>query len=263
VAPGDGITATIRNAERWLWRRWLGYWDWIAELKQELDAYVTSLCVGDAVDKNRKGHYGLVSQNEAIIIDMGCAAWEPVQAVSDLDIIVRGTDTHTGEQAHLEELFASAIDAAKNEQGLDAWPFAEFRANRVGIYAAHKPETHGTLWHTEGPGIARNKAYFRAAMLDAGRDVPDVALFGHYHRPLDTGDLFGGPRMIFLPSFQLTSHYYAVSMGRAHRVAPVGGIAVICRGGKFEVREKTFLPANIRRKPWSIEDIVLSQPKRT
>jgi len=261
VTLDNEAPAALGKAQRWLWRRWLDWWQWIADLKAEYNARVTGLCAGDAVDKNKKAPYELVSQNDATIMDMACEAWRPVQAVTDYDIIVRGTQVHTGDASHLEEQLAQRIGAVQDEAGRDAWPTAHFTIGGVCIYAAHRPETHGALVHTEGPGVARNKAYLQAAFHESGRQMPDVALFAHFHRGVDSGDLFSKPKMIFLPPFKLTDSYIT-GLGKAHRVVPVGGVAVICQAGRYQVLAKTFVGAR-RRQPWSIEEMAEAQQKRT
>jgi len=245
----DGAGEPLSKAQRWLWARWLEYWDWIAELKKEHRAHVVGLGLGDLLDKNRKGLYQLVSQDEDEIIAMALAALKPAQAVTDQDIIVRGTPTHTGDVAHLEKTLAREAGATLDEDGRAAWWAVYNYFEDVLIYAVHRPETAGWLVHTAGPGVARNKEYLRLACLDDGLKVPDVALFGHTHRPGDTGDLFTKPRVVNLPPWKLTDAYVQ-SRGKGHRIVPVGGVAVVCRGDGYEVMARIFRAP--RRQPCQI-----------
>ena len=217
-----------------LWQAWGELCAVAAERKAATGARVVLILLGDIVDKNRKDPLGLITLNDPDIVDLGAQCLAPLLQVADCVIFVRGTETHVGEHAMLEEALARRIGAARLVSGrYSGWRYRG-AIGGVTFDARHKPETSGRRPWTWRSAVARIADIVADEYQDAGRPVPQVVVRAHVHTPGDSGRTFR-PHVLVCPPWQLGTAYSAAIAAQDTRIA-VGAWFVECEDGEYEYR---------------------------
>ncbi len=240
----DGQKVLPSRAQRWLWRNWLAYWKFVADLKKKYRAEVWAVCLGDGTDDNTHSKHGLITVNKSIIVDISVMVWEPV--VADVKFMVRGTESHTGGSGELEELVAKEIGAEKDGHN-HSWWWLPLEAEGVLFDLAHHPGSTSRMPWTLGGGANRQAAILVYEYAISGNILPQFGLRAHGHHAEDSGS--NHPiRVLYLSPWQLCTAF-GQRIGYSGRLEPVGGIAVVCKEGHGEVHVKKYRP--VRRAPWT------------
>jgi hypothetical protein len=246
VELDDGGAYEASKSQRWLWTNWEDYWRQVAALKGE-GTQVVALLNGDICDRNKHSGYQLVTLNRAVLLRMAVDTLDPVLAVADHVVIVRGTEAHVGGSAELEEELASDIKAVPDEQaGTASWWCWEATLDGYKILAQHHPGTNSTRPWTQGGGANRLAAMVMHAYYGQ-RWAPDLVITNHVHHNEDSSDNHAC-RAVFNRPFSLRTAFDHRS-GRGYQTPEVGGlIAQIERGRLVDLAKPCYpLP---RRRPW-------------
>lgn len=251
LCPADGVELEDgfyqpSREQIWLWDCWVDIWNKVHDLKGELKAKVYHIHAGDGIDDNHHSKYGLITLNKSIMVKLAEESLAPSMKVSDFRFFVRGTAAHVGQDAELEELVAERCDAVQD----GSYSKYEWRLIAGGVYflARHRPPSTSLKEHTRGGGANRSAVQLTMQFARLGMDLPQVALFGHYHHPEDSGENFP-IRALFLPCFKLHGSYESE---RGFAAEPIGARVFICEGGKYSllpIEDWTYLPEE--DKPWT------------
>lgn len=230
----DGGTYVASKQQRFIWNHWVSYWDAIKEYKEQ-GYYIYAVLNGDLVDDLAHRSTQLITKNPADIIDIGIQALEPCLSVADRIFVIRGTEAHVGSSASLEETLANEIGAVVDDEtgNHSRWLFRAV-INDVSLHIAHHPGMgHMRMW-TRGGDANRLAAQLFMRYAEMGIKAPDLAIFGHNHKPVDSYDNYP-TRAVILPSWQLNTAF-------GHRIGggwlPIGGAYVVLDGEGYTVKKK-------------------------
>lgn len=246
VVLDDGQEVRPSRAQHWLWRKWLAYWKFVADLKKKHRAEVWAVCLGDGTDDNTHSKHGLITVNKATIVDLSVMIWEPILEIASVKFMVRGTESHTGGSGELEELVAKEIGAEKDGHN-HSWWWLPLEAAGVTFDLAHHPASTSMRPWTKGGGALRVASIMVHEYAESGNLLPQFAFRAHVHHLEDSG-LNHPIRVLFLPPWQLCTAY-GHRLGFSGRIEPVGGIAVVCRDEHGEVHVKRY--RSVRRAAWT------------
>ena len=244
----DGQKVRPSRAQHWLWRKWLDYWSFVADLKKKHRAEVWAVCLGDGTDDNKHSAHGLITVNKATIVDLSAVIWEPILELAEVKFMVRGTEAHGGGAGELEELVAKEIGAEPDDiTGNHSWWWLPLEAAGVTFDLAHHPASNSLRPWTVGGGALRQAAILVYEYDKSGNILPQFGVRAHVHHLEDSG-LNHPIRVLYLPPWQLCTAY-GHRIGLSGRIEPVGGAAIICKDGHGEVFIKRYRP--IRRPAWT------------
>ena len=251
VTLDDGGTYRATEVQLLQWSYWKEFWNFIESKKKEYKAQVVALYVGDLNDLNVYNALELISRNPADVLRMTVETMDPALQVANVNIIIRGTQAHTGKQANLEEAVARDIKAEKDpETDRYSWWWFYGEMGGVTFDAAHHPDTSGWLPHTEKPAAARHADVIRRQYLEAKRDPPHVAFRAHNHRYIPyAADSNTRPWFFYLPGWQFVTSN-ARRRGATFQAHKIGGMWFVCKNGRI-VEWNVWRRGPKMRKPWT------------
>ena len=230
----DGGTYVASKQQRFIWNHWIDYWNHIRELKQQGNYYIYAVLNGDIADDLNHKSTQLITKNEADIISLTVIALNPVLEVADSIIVIRGTEAHVRPSASIEEIIANEIGAVRDSDTDQAarWLYRDV-INGVKLHVTHHPGMgHMREW-TRGGDANRLAAQIFMRYASMRVDYPDLAIFGHNHKPVDSYDNHP-TRAVVLPSWQLTNAFgYRLGGGWL----PVGGAYITIDDSGYEVHK--------------------------
>ena len=237
----DGGTYRSSRTQRWLWDCWLDFCH-IAEGQPGRKVALINGDLGELDTKRRSNQ--IITANKATITGMVLDCLEPLLAVVDSIIIIRGTAAHTGKSAWLEEAIAQDLDNAIGET-TDKPPISwwHFRGQFGGVRfdVAHHASM-GRMPHTEknaGNKVAAEILY--RYCVDMEQKPPHVAIRSHNHRQADSG---GNYRTFAVCTRCFTiATEYVFRIGGENRLADIGGHIFNCEAGEYEYKEIPYKPA--------------------
>ncbi len=244
VELDDGGAYEASKSQRWLWTCWEDYWAQVARRKTD-GVQVVALLNGDLCDRNRHGHYQLWTINRATLTRAVVDTLQPLLAIADYVVVVRGTEAHVGESAEMEELIAHDVGAVPDEQaGSASWWYWEATIAGHNLAAAHHPGTNSMRPWTLGGGA--NRAAAIAVDTYYGQHwQPELIVFNHVHHNEDSYD--NHPvRVIFNRAFSLRTAYDHRS-GRSLQQASIGGLIVTLAPGEPLIVDKPAYQTQPRR----------------
>lgn len=246
----DGGHYVASRAQRAVWKAWLEYWDIVTEMKQDLDARVITVLNGDTVDRNKHTAHQSITTNEATVITIAASALAPAICVSDRLCIIRGTAAHVGRGANLEEQLSNEYNddflILDKQSGTRTWWRWHPEIESVKFDIAHHPATSSRRPWTKDAAAARLSALLRVEYLEAGLEIPDIAIRAHMHMAASSGR-FTKPETFAMPSWELNCHF-AHRLGSTPPVEPVGGLIFVLKNGKYDVELKVWKART--RKIW-------------
>lgn len=239
VALDDGQIVEISKAQRWLWDCWLRYWQDISTLKAKYRAEVWTVFNGDLFDGLHHGTFQLWSQNSADWKKAAVETARPATEISKHVFITRGTEVHSGNSGKLEEEFGQVIGAVKTAGG--NYSDYEWFIEAAGVKLLFRH--HGSMGQL--PWTFPNLIN-RQAVIEGLKDEYDAQLFiqSHKHKFGDSG-LNYDKRVIHTPAWQLGSSWLKA---RPQLYGDIGGIAIICRDGDYEIKKYIYRAA--KGEPW-------------
>jgi len=247
-----GVTLATRE-QGWIGECWSDFWQHVDNRKKETGAKLLVIWGGDIGDLNFHRQTQLVEDRdnrEAILDAMLECAEEPL-AIADENIVIRGTEAHSGGSADLDEAFAKHIGASPSPVASSWWHF-EGDVGGVLFNTSHHPRTSGRLPHTKGPAAARLAQLAWAAYAERHWVVPNMVGRSHVHY-WALGFANGGTWAYYTPPWQL-SDAFAMRCGAGGDIEPLGGVLIECGDGLRSVPERYpeqgYLPP--RGKMWKM-----------
>lgn len=230
----DGGTYRASKQQRWIWRKWLEFWQTVAERREGRRLII--ILNGELADNNYHPTTQLVTRNPADMMRLSVAALQPaLDLLQDGDrvYVLRGTEAHSGPSSHLDEELAQDIGATGSG---DTASLSRLRLAIDGVrfdVAHHPPGGGGRLPWTRGTFANRLAAMRVFECAESGERAPHLLIRGHVHRPDDSYDRFA-TRALVLPSWQLQTSYGFRIGGEP---LPIGGAIVTCAGGRYELEK--------------------------
>jgi len=231
VELDDGGTYRPSQAQRWLWRNWLELWERVGSIEGRKVGVVCG-DVGELDTKRRSVQ--LISANKATIIKMVTSALEPMLAVVDQLIIIRGTPAHTGKGSWLEESVAEDLDNVIRDASSASHYHARITIDGVRLDIAHHAPMGRQPWaRNTGANTLASKTlwYYRVGMH---KPPPHLVIRAHNHQAArgyaeDGGDCV---EVRYLPAWTLATEFVFRS-GYENVLADVGGLIVHINEGAY------------------------------
>jgi hypothetical protein len=161
--------------------------------------------------------------------------------------VIRGTEAHTGKSSEWEELLAKDLQAEPCDEKHEIYSWFHLLLDTEGVLIdiAHHGKTGYKPWTTgNAVNSMATEIFYRCA--ERGDRQPNLVIRAHRHKPADSFEHNRHVRVLQIPSWQLSTAF-------GHRIAPgellpIGGIAVLCDKGEYEV--KKFYQDPPGAKPW-------------
>jgi hypothetical protein len=236
----DGGSYVYSRGQRWLWANWMRFCDHIAKLENQIIILNGDLCEADAAKRSHQ----LITRNRATIKSLAIETISPL--IENHNIIgiyiLRGTESHTGKSAHMEELIADDLDDAIPcpETKTKSWWSLSLQVEQVKISLAHDGGgMSGIPWNR--PAASNNLASRAFFMACQNREAPpDLVIRSHIHRWGDSYDAFP-VRAIFTPAWTLKSSY--INKLSPDGLAEIGALIIHVDGNRYEVQKWKAEPA--------------------
>jgi len=242
-------TYTPNRTQQVLWDSWCKFWNEAEHRAKAASLPLVAVLPGDLLDLNRHDQMELVSQNTKTMMAMAREAYAPIADAADAMFIIRGTEAHAGKHCWAEELLASELPnvVCDDMNNTASWWWFYGYIGGVLFDVRHHPPSRTRLRHMRGSMAARISAYLRMDYLQRRTPMPDVAICGHVHFPIDSGE-YEKPRAFSLPSWTFQNPYGS-RLGHTPETDPVGGLFLECHEGKYRPEWILF---NVRRReePW-------------
>lgn len=240
----DGGSYNPSKAQLWVYDVWKKFWE-TAKTAAEGGTF-HAITAGDLVDGDHHNTSQIVSRHPNAQMDILKACFTPVleQCAFDSFTVIRGTEVHVGKSGSVENSFGRWLA----DQGLNVtreagtgnhshWHFRGSFGGKV-LDVAHHGRIGSRPW-TKNNATLSLGAQIVMEYANQGQLAPDLAIRGHYHQWVDTGDAFR-TRVIQMPAFQLATAY-------VHKVAPgaladIGGAIIQIENGVLNVHKFVVQP---------------------
>lgn len=214
----DGGTYTPNRAQRVLWDTWKDAWGIVKARSEELGWPVVTISNGDLVDGDHHNTHQLWSRDEMRMIDVAAEVLEPVIEVSDIMYFMRGTASHVGEQACLEEkvardLYAGGAPVRPSPAGNASWWHAFLEFNYVTFDIHHHPESGSMRPYTAGGDVNRISVILFYEYWKTRMAPPDIALRSHKHEFRDGGSTHPTRSFVTAPWQMMTAFGHRIALG--------------------------------------------------
>lgn len=194
---------------------------------------------GDAADGDHHDTPQIITRNKATQLRIAIEVLTPALDIADKVIVMRGTESHVGKSAWIEELIAEDIGAVPAAEGMwSHWHlYAEFGGVTFDI--KHHPEAGSSR-----PWTAPNAANTIAAMVSMkyamnGDKPPDIAIRSHRHHFLATERESYPTQAFQTPAWQFsTAFVHRIGMGG--EPPSCGSYWFICRDGEYEYGRRRY-----------------------
>lgn len=240
VELDDGGAYHASLAQRWIWQCWHDYWGEVRRLRDQRKATLINAFNGDMVEGDHHGTGQIISRIPGTEFAVARAVFEVPQSLApDHTFVVRGTETHVGKNASMEEGLAKHLNAEPDpDNGTASWWHLRMEQEGVLLDMAHHGRMGTRPW-TEVNVVANLAAEIFYEHARRGRRHPDIAIRSHLHRHKDTHDAHP-VRVIQTPAWQLKTGH--VHKKHPESIADIGGIILIIEDGLVTVRNVMFLP---------------------
>ncbi len=244
IALDDGGFYSPSKPQKWLWGRWLTYWDRVKEVAG--GANLRLVFNGDMVDGNHHGTAQLISGLATVERDVLSQCLEvPLDLKPDAIFIIRGTETHVGKSGSVEEGVGRSLrnngHPVQREFGTGnaSWWGCQMDVHGKRLSFAHHGRMGQRPWTK--PNVVMNLAFqIWVEHLTREERPPDIAVRSHLHQFMDTYDVHK-VRLIQMPAWQLHTAY-------THKIVPesradIGGIIIIIQpDGEMTVEHHIYIP---------------------
>lgn len=197
----DGGVYNASRSQQWLLDNWNAFWRYALEKAQGTKLVI--VFNGDILDLNSHSQYQLVTQNRSSIIQHAFELLLPLVNLSNEVYFIRGTPSHTGGMAELEEILVARL-YPESRSPRTFWDL-QLDINGVLFQFAHKGTVGSMPWTRVVPLFKLATQLYLAASL-RGLRPPNIAIRSHCHLTVDTYES-AKVRVIQTPAFQLTTGY--------------------------------------------------------
>lgn len=243
VELDDGGTYLPSDVQRWLWAGWIEFIEWARELsKGYKPVAIFNGDLGELASKHKT--YQIITRNKATILGAVDDAIDPLMKWVDAAYFIRGTPAHVGSSSWLEEQIAGNYDNTVY-QSKSIHSHYQMRRDFDGVrVAAGHHATMGALPWTEKD--AANKVAYRAMSdyaLKMHQKIPHLVIRSHNHRWADSFDNY--ETRAVCTACWCAGTEYVMRLGKYDGEADIGGVVVLCDGGKFEVEKFRHKPRKV------------------
>ena len=245
VALDDGGWYKPSKAQLWLWDIWEEGWERAGECAAGLGADLWWVNNGDLGDGDHHNTSQIVSRNpvaESELVRDALAV--PLEGHGPKRIfIIRGTDSHVGQSACVEERAARGLSKSWPVEWCDhphqaSWWRLQMECEGVFLDFLHHGRTGYRPWtHWNATNLLAAQIVMEA--VNADERIPDLAIRSHFHRCSDSYDA-QRCRVIQTPAFQLGTSY--VNQRVPESPADIGMIWIVCDDGHYEVHKHLRKP---------------------
>ena len=240
----DGGSYRSSKGQKWLWHKWLSFWDEVRKVGKSNKAEIWTVFNGDLVDVNGKHQTSqLISQNDADVFKMTIDTLMPALDVSKRVFVIRGTAAHVRSSASMEEKIAEDIGAEPNGDAYSWWELLLECENVRFDIRHHGPL--GRLEHTMGNALNRRAKEMEDMYWSQGMKCPQVAVQSHNHRFATSSDQYS-IKVFASPAWQLATEF--VKRIGAIKPADVGGMYFVCDKGEYTPVVERYKPE--RQRVW-------------
>lgn len=219
--------------QRYLYDMWRDMWKQLKKKAKVLSAPVTTVIMGDTLDKNKYSKNGVFAHNPHSMVDAAKELLKPARKLSDRIYVLRGTPAHEGEEAWLGEYVGRIIGAEKSSNNCWSWWHLPLHASGVTFDIKHHPESGDMRWWTAGGGMIRSAATVIMDYVDSGDMPPDIVLRGHRHQWRDSGTNLP-TRAFTIPAWQgPTDFVHRIGAGGS-KIPKFGCAWFYCDNGDYE-----------------------------
>jgi hypothetical protein len=226
LASGGYYTAS--PAQKWIWKQWLAYWEWVD--KYTKGAPIGVILNGDELEGVHHNSTTQISHNMADQLAIAKAVLKPiVDKCQGRFYVVRGTPAHVGENGSFTEQLAQELGAVPNGATGERSTYElrlKFGDNKY-INAMH---------HIGGTASIKSKATAPMSELaeiwaNAGRwgsHVPDIVIRSHRHEyiKLEMAGHQGDQFLFITPAWQLKTPFAQMISGARTATPQIGGCLI-------------------------------------
>ena len=248
MVPEDGVRlddgGVYSPSERnvWLWECWRDYWERVRDARKAAGpgSRLGILYNGDLYEGDHHGTTQIISGNPETIDYLSDKVYSVPRALRpDWQIVVRGTEAHSGASGAVEEAFARRIQATEDaENNTHSWWVFRGEFNGLLIEAQHHGKFGRLPWTKSNPLAQQaNHIFFEHAERD--RRPPSLVFRSHMHKWGDSWKANRKVRVIQTPAWQDKTAF-------AHKVAPnsppdIGGLIVTIQpDASYHVQEELY-----------------------
>lgn len=242
IDEGGGYVAN--EFQLWLWSKWKKLWKHIKKVKKKTGLPLILVVNGDTHEGDHHGTSLIITRNTATMLRLAVAVLEPALDIADRVYIIRGTPTHTGQGAWMEEELAEDIGAVPQnaEKEIYSWYHLSLEVGGVLFDIKHHPESVSRRPWTEGADSIRIAEMVQSAYVRTGDRIPDIAIRAHIHAWRDSGRMGHRVRVFGIPSWQgPTGFVYRIGSGNP-KITEHGGMYFICKNGEYREYVKSYRP---------------------
>ena len=252
MVPEDGVKLDdggVYNPSAnnvWLWKCWKDYWEKVRAARRR-----AKLCIiynGDFYEGDHHGTTQIISKNPETIDYLSDEVYKIPKALRpDYQIVVRGTEAHSGASGAVEEAFARRIGATEDpDNNTHSWWMFKGEFNGLLVEAQHHGKIGRLPW-TKSNALNQQASQILQEYAERDRRPPALVFRSHMHKWADSYKANRKVRLIQTPAWQLKTAF-------AHKVAPnsppdIGGIIVTIEpDSSYHVQEELY--DQPRRATW-------------
>lgn len=230
------------RGQQWSWECFEDFAETVRRIAYDEDRALHWIINGDLHDGDHHNTSEILSRNLEMQAYCSRRVLEVIRKTDPQKLyVVKGTETHGGPENNSETLaaFGATADRGETSQEWATWHLRT-RIGGVLIDAQHHGR-QGTRPWTMGSALQTQGLELWVESLEAGDDVPDLAIRADKHVYGYSGREMRGVPVVVLPPWQLKNAF-------GSRVAPnsragIGGVFVRIQDGDFTLDKKLYRPA--------------------
>lgn len=237
---------------------WDEAWDYVFEMRRELDCPAHLLLNGDLVDGWHHQTHQTVSVQNSPMARIFMHMWDrgPGNIGWDSVRITRGTESHVGKGGEREEGIARVLSTDRGEPivcdpstGTRTSYWHRFEIDGVRIDARHHGRA-GMRSHTKDAYVRTYAQDIWLSHVRDGERPPDLAIRSHLHQFGDSGVMHKMPtRLVMLPAWQ-----HLTSFGHRITIEELGEIGLVL----FYIEDGVVWDVDAQLKPLERPDVTTS-----
>lgn len=234
VTLDDGGYYVASPLQKAIYNEFSDYLQQLEDAKKRKGWPIYAIMNGELSDDLKHPSTQMITRNPQDAARNAIETLKPLVDMADKVIVTRGTAAHSGLASWSDEKIAEDFDAVQDKKG--NYAHYQFRGIIGGVrwHVQHHGFSSYSQPHLALSAAKRNIDRVTANYSKIKQPYPDIVMFGHHHKPLDSGDMVQHTRVITLPSWQLTNEF-------GHRLGgdwlPIGGIIAYCDNGKLEIEK--------------------------
>ena len=226
----DGGYYKHSPAQSWLWANWKHFCKRAIDTADAWKAKLIVVSNGDLTEGTHHGSTQLIGGgNKTTQMKLAYDCIRPLVEYAEKVFIVRGTPTHVGPSASLEEKIADDLtNVVRQSEGVASWWHLPLDVNGTVFDFAHHGKL-GMLPWTKANGAHNLAGQVIITHADRGDKIPNIIVRSHLHQYTDTYKNYDSTRLMATPGWQLATAFI-------HRIAPgsvadTGGFIFTCFPG--------------------------------